>query len=128
LQPNRAVAIEDDKFFEALDDDLNISAALGHLFEQIRESNRELDGGIDSARALAWFTWWAADQPGPRARSGAGRATGGNCADGGGTEARASLPETGKKVMNCATHSRRGGWEVRDTKDWPGSSPAAPGA
>src|SRR6476620_3002669 len=58
LQPNRAVAIEDDKFFEALDDDLNISAALGHLFEQIRESNRELDGGIDSARALAWLHWW----------------------------------------------------------------------
>ena len=58
LQPNRAVAIEDDKFAEALDDDLNISAALGHLFEQIRESNREFDGGIDSARALAWLTWW----------------------------------------------------------------------
>ena len=56
LQPNRAVAIEDDRFAEALDDDLNISAALGHLFEQIRESNRELDGGIDSARALAWLT------------------------------------------------------------------------
>ena len=58
LQPNRAVAIEDDRFAGALDDDLNISAALGHLFEQIRESNRELDGGIDSARALAWLTWW----------------------------------------------------------------------
>ena len=58
VQPNRAVAIEDDGFAGALDDDLNISAALGHLFEQIRESNRELDGGIDSARALAWFTWW----------------------------------------------------------------------
>ena len=58
LQPNRAVAIEDDRFAAALDDDLNISAALGHLFEQIRESNRELDGGIDSARALAWLTWW----------------------------------------------------------------------
>jgi cysteinyl-tRNA synthetase len=56
--PNRAVAIEDDRFGEALDDDLNISAALGHLFEQIRESNRELDGGIDPARALAWLTWW----------------------------------------------------------------------
>ena len=58
VQPNRAVAIEDDRFAGALDDDLNISAALGHLFEQIRESNRELDGGIDSARALAWLTWW----------------------------------------------------------------------
>ncbi|MEP7248522.1 MAG: cysteine--tRNA ligase [Spartobacteria bacterium] len=59
LQPNQPVALEDDKFGEALDDDLNISAALGHLFERIRESNRELDGGIDSARALAWLQWWA---------------------------------------------------------------------
>jgi cysteinyl-tRNA synthetase len=58
VQPNRAIAIEDDRFAGALEDDLNISAALGHLFEQIRESNRELDGGIDSARALAWLTWW----------------------------------------------------------------------
>jgi len=55
---NRADALEDDKFAVALDDDLNISAALGHLFEQIRESNRELDGGIDAARALASLQWW----------------------------------------------------------------------
>ena len=58
VQPNRAVAIEDDRFAGALDDDLNISAALGYFFEQIRESNRELDSGIDSARAIAWLTWW----------------------------------------------------------------------
>jgi cysteinyl-tRNA synthetase len=57
-QSHRAAALEDDRFAAALDDDLNISAALGHLFEQIRESNRELDGGIDSARALAWLQWW----------------------------------------------------------------------
>jgi cysteinyl-tRNA synthetase len=58
LEPKRAVAIEEDNFAEALDEDLNISAALGHLFEQIRESNRELDRGIDSARARAWLSWW----------------------------------------------------------------------
>ena len=45
-------------FFEALDDDLNISAALGHLFEQIRESNRELDAGVAPGRARAWLQWW----------------------------------------------------------------------
>jgi cysteinyl-tRNA synthetase len=50
--------IEDDKFAQALDDDLNISAALGHLFEQIRESNRELDGGVAPGRAWAWLKWW----------------------------------------------------------------------
>ncbi len=53
-----APEIVDDKFAEALDDDLNISAALGHLFEQVRESNRELDRGIDPARARAWLNWW----------------------------------------------------------------------
>ena len=59
LNTNRPKPIaDDDKFAAALDDDLNISAALGHLFEQIRESNRELDDGIDSARALAWLEWW----------------------------------------------------------------------
>jgi cysteinyl-tRNA synthetase len=32
-----------DKFSAALDDDLNISGAMGHLFDLIRESNRALD-------------------------------------------------------------------------------------
>ncbi|MBA3833364.1 MAG: cysteine--tRNA ligase [Chthoniobacterales bacterium] len=58
LQAHQAKTIADDGFAAALDDDLNISAALGHLFEQIRESNRELDTGIDSARALSWLEWW----------------------------------------------------------------------
>jgi cysteinyl-tRNA synthetase len=50
--------VEDDRFGAALDDDLNISAALGHLFEQIRESNRELDAGITPARAKGLLEWW----------------------------------------------------------------------
>ena len=33
------------QFFAALDDDLNISGALGHLFDLIRESNTALDRG-----------------------------------------------------------------------------------
>ncbi|MEO5753799.1 MAG: cysteine--tRNA ligase [Chthoniobacterales bacterium] len=53
-----ADAIEEERFFEALDDDLNISAGLGHLFEQIRESNRELDAGLAPGRARAWLNWW----------------------------------------------------------------------
>jgi len=53
-----AEQINDDKFGAALDDDLNISAALGHLFEQIRESNRELDAGIAPARAKGLLEWW----------------------------------------------------------------------
>jgi cysteinyl-tRNA synthetase len=46
-------------FEETLDDDLNISAALGYLFESIRETNRAMDQNeMDSASACAWLDWW----------------------------------------------------------------------
>src|SRR5215472_16968448 len=46
-------------FEDALDDDLNISAALGFLFESIRETNRAMDQNeMDSASACAWLDWW----------------------------------------------------------------------
>jgi cysteinyl-tRNA synthetase len=46
-------------FEEALDDDLNISAAFGFLFESIRETNRAMDENkLDSASASAWLNWW----------------------------------------------------------------------
>ena len=47
-------------FLDALDEDLNISGALGHLFDTVRESNRLMDQGQftpDDARAL--LEWWA---------------------------------------------------------------------
>jgi len=47
------------QFEEALDDDLNISAALGFLFETIRETNRAVDRNeLDAASAKAWLNWW----------------------------------------------------------------------
>jgi cysteinyl-tRNA synthetase len=47
------------QFEEALDDDLNISAALGFLFETIRETNRAMDRNeLDAASAKAWLDWW----------------------------------------------------------------------
>ncbi len=46
-------------FENALDDDLNISAALGFLFESIRETNRAMDQNeMDAASASAWLDWW----------------------------------------------------------------------
>jgi cysteinyl-tRNA synthetase len=46
-------------FEDALDDDLNISAALGFLFESIRETNRAMDQNeMDAASARAWLEWW----------------------------------------------------------------------
>jgi cysteinyl-tRNA synthetase len=46
-------------FEDALDDDLNISAALGFLFESIRETNRAMDANkLDAGSAKAWLEWW----------------------------------------------------------------------
>ena len=57
--PNVQRAIEKSGFEEALDDDLNISAALGFLFESIRETNRAMDQNeMDAATANAWLDWW----------------------------------------------------------------------
>src|SRR5437660_1469172 len=57
--PNVQRAIEKSGFEEALDDDLNISAALGFLFESIRETNRVMDQNeMDAATANAWLDWW----------------------------------------------------------------------
>src|SRR5947199_3817818 len=47
------------QFEDALDDDLNISAALGFLFESIRETNRAMDQNkLDATSAGAWLEWW----------------------------------------------------------------------
>src|SRR5712691_1644127 len=55
---NTQRSIEPD-FENALDDDLNISAALGFLFESIRETNRAMDENkLDAASASAWLDWW----------------------------------------------------------------------
>jgi cysteinyl-tRNA synthetase len=57
--PNAQRLIEAPDFENALDDDLNISAALGFLFESIRETNRAMDENkLDSASANAWLDWW----------------------------------------------------------------------
>ena len=48
------------RFEEALDDDLNISGALGVLFDVIRESNRAIDhDALTSCDAQALLRWWS---------------------------------------------------------------------
>jgi len=57
--PNAQRPIGSD-FEDALDDDLNISAALGFLFETIRETNRAMDEDkLDPKTAAAWLNWWS---------------------------------------------------------------------
>jgi cysteinyl-tRNA synthetase len=48
-----------DSFFAALDDDLNISAALAELFKQIRTTNQLMDADeLKPAQAAALLQWW----------------------------------------------------------------------
>jgi len=52
-------ALAQARFEEALDHDLNISGALGHLFDLIRETNRLLDqGSLSPGEARAVALWW----------------------------------------------------------------------
>ena len=56
--PQFALA-KSDRFFEALDDDLNISAALAEVFNQIRETNSLIDRrALAAEQAGALLHWW----------------------------------------------------------------------
>jgi len=58
-EENAQRSIEKKDLESALDDDLNISAALGFLFESIRETNRAMaENKLDAASATAWLDWW----------------------------------------------------------------------
>jgi cysteinyl-tRNA synthetase len=57
-EPDAQRSIQSD-LENALDDDLNISAALGFLFESIRETNRAMDENkLNAPSANAWLNWW----------------------------------------------------------------------
>ena len=52
-------AAEADAFGAALDDDLNISAALGALFDMVRETNRAMDSGaLPPAQGRGLLEYW----------------------------------------------------------------------
>jgi cysteinyl-tRNA synthetase len=104
-------------FDDALDDDLNISGALGVLFETIRETNRRIDGGeIGASEAKAWLEWWG------RVEQVLGI-----------SEEEAVLPEEIAALAEARVQARLAkdwrksdelrdelaarGWEARDTKD-----------
>jgi len=105
------------QFEEALDDELNISAALGFLFEKIRETNRAMDRNeLDAASANAWLNWWerinsvldlemeTAEFPVEIAKLADSR-----------TQAR--LAKDWRKSDELRDELSARGWEARDTKD-----------
>jgi len=104
-------------FEEALDDDLNISAALGFLFETIRETNRAMDRGeVDPASANVWLNWWErvdsvlaighGEDEIPAEISQLARA-----------REQARLAKDWRKSDELRNELNARGWETRDTKD-----------
>ena len=103
-------------FEEALDDDLNISAALGFLFDKIRETNRTLDQGtLTPTAARGWLDWWEridsvlaitadeAELPGEVAQLSEARA-------------QARLAKDWRRSDELRDQIAALGWEVRDSK------------
>ncbi|MDQ6654904.1 MAG: cysteine--tRNA ligase [Verrucomicrobiota bacterium] len=107
-----------DEFAAALDDDLNISAALGFLFETIRETNRALDQGtLMPADARAYLDWWhkvdsvlvlTADEDAGIPADVSALAE---------QRAQARLAREWRKSDELRDQIAALGWEVRDSKD-----------
>jgi cysteinyl-tRNA synthetase len=112
-------AMEEGSGFEdALDDDLNISGALGVLFETIRETNHALDlGKLEVNQAKSWLQWWERID---RVLAVGGEETVALPAEIAAlAEARmqARLAKDWRKSDELRDELAARGWEARDTKD-----------
>jgi len=113
-------------FENALDDDLNISAALGFLFESIRDTNRAMDENqLETSLAVAWLDWWKRINTVLDLEA----------------EGEIVIPQEVTQLANERENARRErnwkrsdelrerisalGWEVRDTKDGSKLTPRA---
>jgi cysteinyl-tRNA synthetase len=104
-------------FEDALDDDLNISGALGFLFETIRETNRGLDlGKLDAGTAASWLEWWSRIDS-VLAVSGEEGGVPAEIAALGEARAQARLAKDWRKSDELRDELAARGWEARDTKD-----------
>jgi cysteinyl-tRNA synthetase len=106
-----------EEFQNAFDDDLNISGALGVLFETIRETNRQMDAGeMGAQEAKGWLEWWKrADEilqiSGQEVELPAEIAA---LAE---ARAQARLAKDWRKSDELRDELAARGWEARDTKD-----------
>jgi cysteinyl-tRNA synthetase len=105
------------EFEAALDDDLNVSGALGVLFETIRETNRRIDGGeIDASEAKVWLEWWGrVDQV--LAISGEESSLPDEIAQLAEARVQVRLAKDWRKSDELRDELAARGWEARDTKD-----------
>jgi cysteinyl-tRNA synthetase len=104
-------------FYDALDDDLNISGALGSLFETIRETNRRMDAGqMGAEEAKSWVAWWkSVDQI--LQVSGEETDLPGEIAELAEARVQARLAKDWRKSDELRDELAARGWEARDTKD-----------
>jgi cysteinyl-tRNA synthetase len=104
-------------FHNALDDDLNISGALGVLFETIRETNRRMDAGeMGAEEAKAWVEWWkGADRVLQISREEAELPA--EVAQLAEARVQARLAKDWRKSDELRDELAARGWEARDTKD-----------
>jgi cysteinyl-tRNA synthetase len=108
---------EEAEFENALDDDLNISEALGVLFETIRKTNRALDlGKLETDAARAWLRWWERIDR-VLAISGEESALPAHIAALAEGRVQARLAKDWRKSDELRDELAAQGWEARDTKD-----------
>jgi cysteinyl-tRNA synthetase len=115
---NAQHSIEKSDFENALDDDLNISAALGFLFESIRETNRMMDEmKLDAASAEAWLNWWKRINSVLDLEPGTEIAVPSKVAQLAKERENARREKNWKQSDELRDRISALGWEVRDTKD-----------
>ncbi len=106
------------EFENALDDDLNISGALGFLFETIRETNRALDHGtLDAAAAGELLRWWERVDSVLALSGGEETSMPAEVAELAEARVQARLAKEWQKSDELREQIAALGWEVRDTKD-----------
>jgi cysteinyl-tRNA synthetase len=116
--PNAQRPIE--VFEEALDDDLNISAALGFLFESVRETNRAIDENqMDARSATAWLEWWKRINTVLDLEARADTAVPTEVAHLAEQRQNARREKNWKRSDELREQISALGWEVRDTKNGP---------
>jgi cysteinyl-tRNA synthetase len=105
------------EFEDALDDDLNISAAFGFLFETIRETNRAMDENkLDAKTAASWLNWWDRTNAILDFESG-GTELPSEVKELAEARAQARLAKDFRKSDELRDRLNALGWEARDTKD-----------
>ena len=116
--PNAQCRMEEGSGFEdALADDLNISGALGFLFETIRKTNRTLDSEeMKPAEARLWLEWWERIDR-VLVVSGEEAAMPAEIAALGEARVQARLAKDWRKSDELRDELAARGWEARDTKE-----------